>query len=111
MIVEFVAQLLKQAVDREADFFSVYRAGFNLIDIEQGVEHACHRAQGFIKAANQHLASLGLNMLSQQALQQDKRLQRLGTLAAGVGGARMIPAAIPVNWDRFRSSEIRYGPA
>jgi len=40
MIVEFLAQLIEQIVYGKNRFFRLDHARFDLVDVEQGVEHA-----------------------------------------------------------------------
>ena len=51
VVGELVPQPVKQIVDRETDHFGVNGARFDLVDVEQRVQHARHGAQASRRAA------------------------------------------------------------
>ena len=81
-----VGQLLPEAVEqiihRDVGDFGLNGAHLDLIDVEQRVQHAGHRAQSFVDANDQTLGPVAFDLLGQQALKQGKRLQRLTQIVA-----------------------------
>src|SRR6185437_10123382 len=53
MVGEFIPQPLEQVIDRKIGELGVYRPGFELVDVEQRVEHARHGGGGFVEAPDQ----------------------------------------------------------
>ena len=62
--------------------FGLNGAHLDLIDVEQRVQHARHRAQSFVDASDQTLGFVAFHLLGQQALKQSERLQRLSQIVA-----------------------------
>ena len=63
----------------------MHDAGLDLVDVEQRVQHARHRAQRLVEPREQLLLPLAFHRLGQQSLQQGQRLQRLAQIVAGGG--------------------------
>ena len=88
MVVELVTQSVEQVLDREADELGMDGAGFELVDVEQRVEHARHGGGGFVEARNQGQRFLLLvvsDFPGQNAAHQAEGLQRLAKVVAGGG--------------------------
>ncbi len=58
------------------------RAGLDLIDVEQRVQHARHGTQRLIQSADQLSGLVAFDVLSQQSLHQREGLQRLAKVVA-----------------------------
>ena len=82
MVSQFVPQAVEQVVHGEVDDFRLNGAHFDLIDVEQRIQHARHGAQSFIDAPDQLLRLLPDHLLGQQALEQGERLQWLSQIVA-----------------------------
>ena len=80
-----VLHFLEQALDRKIDDCQAHDPGFELVDVEQLVEHARHRAHRLIEPAHQLQRGFVVNALFQHALQQADRLQGLAQIMAGGG--------------------------
>ena len=82
MIGQLVPEAVEQFVHRDVGHFGLNGAHLDLIDVEQRVQHARHRAQGFVDASDQTLRLVAFHLLGQQALKQGERLQRLAQIMA-----------------------------
>ncbi len=82
-IVELVAQTIEQIADGKGHGLSLDDARLDLVDVEQGVQHARHGAERLFEARNQLLGFFAFDRLGQQLLQQRQRLQRLAQVMAG----------------------------
>lgn len=58
---KFVSQHIEQIANGESNFFNPNSAGINLIDVQQGIQHAGHARQGLIESGHQFLCSLTLD--------------------------------------------------
>ena len=74
MISQFFPQTVEQLIHRDVDDFGLNGAHFNLVDVEQRIQHPRHGAQSFVDAPDQFLGLLPDHLLGQQALKQGKRL-------------------------------------
>ena len=83
VIGQFVPEAVEQLVHGEVGCFGLNGAHFDLIDVEQRIQHSRHGAQSFVDAADQLLGLLPDHLLGQQALKQGERLQRLSQIMAG----------------------------
>jgi hypothetical protein len=96
VIGEFVPQPVEQFVEPEIDRRGAYRAGLDLVDVEQGVQHAGHGAQRLVEPAHEALGALALDMFFEQAVEQGQGLQRLAQIVTrrgeepGFGGVGQI---------------------
>ena len=82
LIGEGVAQPFENLRDRKLQHFGVDGAGLDLVDVEQRVEHARHRADRLVDLGEQLLRLLALDLLGEQALKQSERLHRLAEVVA-----------------------------
>ena len=88
MVSKFIAQPVKQIIDREIDELRMYRPGFQLIDVEQRVEHARHGGGRLVEARDERQ---GLFLLvvpdfpCQDTAHQAEGLQRLPEVVARGG--------------------------
>src|ERR1700739_1897492 len=82
---ELRLQMLEQYIDREIDHLSADDPGLELVDVEERVQHARHRAHSFVESADQAQGGFVLNLLRQYFMQQADRLQRLAQIMAGGG--------------------------
>ena len=62
--------------------FGLNGAHFDLVDVEQRIQHARHGAQCVIDAPDQLLSLVADDFLRQQALEEGERLQRLSQIVA-----------------------------
>ena len=85
MIGELIPQSVKQTFDWETDHFGADSADFELVYVQQRVQHARHSTQRPIEACDQLLCSLPLDGIRQQPLKQCKRLERLAEVMARGG--------------------------
>ena len=83
VIGELGSHLLEQAVDRKIDGRGAHDPSFELVDVEQLVEHARHRAHRFIEPVHEAQGCRIVNALFQHPLQQAYGLQRLAQVVAG----------------------------
>ena len=96
MIGQFAPEAVEYIAHGELGGFDLDRPDFDLIDVEQGVQHARHRAERFIDPADQLLLLLPSHFLGQQRLEQGQRLQGLAQIMARrgekarLGGARRL---------------------
>ena len=65
--------------------FRANHAGLDLVDVEQRVEHAGHRAQRLADPRDHLALPLAFDRARQQPLKQRQRLQRLAQVVAGGG--------------------------
>src|SRR6185369_4812961 len=77
MIREFYAQLLEEFTDWEVGLFRTNDAGFDLVDIEESVEHAQHDIRGLVELSNQRQCILLLDFLGQSSSHQAQGLKQL----------------------------------
>ena len=66
---ELGAQLLEHRIDREIDHLAADDPGLELVDVEQRVEHARHRAHGLVEPADQPQGGFVLDLLCQYFVQ------------------------------------------
>ena len=85
VVGQFLPEAVKQVVHREVADFGLNGADFDLVDVEQRVQHARHGAQSVIDAADQLLGLLSDDLLRQQALE---RARGFAMAAAGRGSPR-----------------------
>ncbi len=78
-------QFHEQVIDREKRDLGADRARFDLVDIEQRVEHARHRHERLADPRHQFPLPLAFDRARQKPLQQSERLQRLAQVMAGGG--------------------------
>ncbi len=96
MIDKLIPQLLQQTCDREIDDLGVDRTRFDLVDIEQRVQHSRHRAERLVQTRNKFPGLFRLDILCQQSLHQSQGLQWLAQIVAccgeepRFGGIRLI---------------------
>ena len=82
MVSQFAPEPVKEIVHGEVDCLGPYGAHFDLIDVEQRIQHAGHGAQRFIDAGDQFLSPLPDDLLGQQTLEQREGLHRLPQIVA-----------------------------
>ena len=85
MVRKFIPQPVKQITDREIDELRVYRPGFQLIDVEQRVEHARHSGGRLIETRDERQGLFLLAVLDlpcQDTSHQTEGLQRLPEVVA-----------------------------
>ncbi len=85
LIGELVLQAQQQIPDREGHRFGADRPFLDLIDVEQGVQHAGHGVQGIAQLADLLGRDLALGAFGQEPLEQGEGLQRLAKIVAGGG--------------------------
>ena len=83
MIRELGPHFVEQALDRKIDDGWAHDPGFDLVDVEQLVEHARHRAHRLVEPVDQLQRWLIANSLFQHALEQAYGLKRLAQIMAG----------------------------
>ena len=66
---ELRPQLLDHGIDREIDHLSADDPGLELVDVEERVEHARHRAHGLVEPADQLQGGFVLDLLCQYFVQ------------------------------------------
>src|ERR1700691_3173697 len=79
---ELVREIVEQIIDLEPRHIGLDRAGLDLVDIEQSVQHLRHGAQCFVQPRDQSYRPVALDGLGQQSLQQRQRLERLTEVMA-----------------------------
>src|ERR1700683_1978680 len=85
MIGKFITQFVKEMIDPEAGQFGAHRPGFQLIDVEQGVEHPRHGGGRLVETRDerQRFFLLVIADLSRQnAAHEAERLQWLPKIMA-----------------------------
>ena len=70
VIGELGPQLLEQALDRKIDDRRAHDPGFELVDVEQLVEHARHRAHRLVEPVHELQRCFIVNAFFQHPLQQ-----------------------------------------
>ena len=85
MIAEVGVKMLEQISQCKALNIRVDDAGFELIDIEERVQHSRHDANRRVETLQQRLRFQPVGLFSQQSLQKPDRLQRLSQIMAGGG--------------------------
>ena len=84
-IGRLVAQVIQHIRHGEVGQLGIDRAGLDLVDVEQHIQHARQRPQRLIEPGQQAFGPLATDGLRQQFLQQGQRLQRLAQIVAGGG--------------------------
>ena len=82
MIGQFIPQAIKQFIHADRDDFGLNGAHFNLVDVEERIQHPGHGVQSFVDASDQFLRLRPDHILGEQALKQGKRLQWLAQIMA-----------------------------
>ena len=72
-----------RALDRKIDDRRAHDPGFELVDVEQLVEHARHRAHRLVEPADELQRWFIANALFQHALEQAYGLKRLAQIMTG----------------------------
>ena len=85
MVSQFLPKAIKQAVHRNVGDFRLNGTNFDLVDVEQRIQHARHGAQCVIDAPDQLLSLFVNDSLRQQALEEGEGLQRLSEIVARRG--------------------------
>ena len=85
VVSQFLPKAIKQAVHRNVGDFRLNGTNFDLIDVEQRIQHARHGAQCVIDAPDQLLSLFVNDFLRQQALEEGEGLQRLSEIVARRG--------------------------
>ena len=80
---KFIAQPVEHVIQRKLRQPGLDHAGFDLVDVQQRIEHARHGMQCLFKPKQQIGFARAIHRLSQQAGQQRQRLQRLAQVMAG----------------------------
>jgi hypothetical protein len=63
VVCQLVPEVIKQLVHREVGFFRLYGSRFNLVDVQQGIQHSRHGAQSFVDSPDQLLGLLPDHLL------------------------------------------------
>ena len=82
---ELAVQPVQQRPDAALHHLGLHDASLDLVQVQQGVQHAGHGAQGFVQACDQPDGLVARDGPGQQPLQQRQRLQRLAQVVAGRG--------------------------
>ena len=77
IIGKFDPQLLENVIDRKIDLFRADHASLELVDVEEGVQHARHGVRRFVELCDQLQAFLVVDLLGQNSPSQAESLQRL----------------------------------
>ena len=107
MVSQFLPEAIKQAVDRNVGDFRLNGTNFDLVDVEQRIQHARHGAQRVIDATDQLLSLFANDSFLEQALEEGERLQGLpeivarGCEKARLGDARQFRLSLG-GGERFR---------
>ncbi len=111
LVGERAAQIAEQVVEREIDRLRPHHAGLDLIDVEQRIEHARHRADGVLQAADEVFQRRPGDPLRQQPLDQRQGLQRLAQIVAGGGQEMGLGDIGPLRLARGRLQRLGRVPA
>ena len=85
VIAEFGSETIEQRIDRKDHDLRIDDARFQLVDVEQRVQHARHDSKRLVELADQRQGVLVLDRLRQYSAQQAEGLQRLAQIVAGGG--------------------------
>ena len=85
MVGELGSKAIEQGADLKLDDIRTDDPRLELVDVEQRIQHARHRAERLLELRDQPGAALVLDPLSQYPAQQAECLQRLAQVMAGGG--------------------------
>ena len=85
VIGEFGLEPLEQSIDRKDDDLGIDDPGFQLVDVEQCVQHARHDLERLVELADQRQGAFFLDRLRQYSAQKAQSLQRLAQIVTGGG--------------------------
>ena len=85
MIGEFGLEPFEQRIDRKDHDLRIDDPGFQLVDVEQRVQHARHDLKRLVELADQRQGAFFLDRLRQYPTQKAEGLQRLAQIVTGGG--------------------------
>src|SRR5471032_224959 len=76
-IVKFILHLIKKITNRKTNQLRMNRSGFDLVNVQQRVQHAGHRAQDMLETLDHLLCNIAFHGVRERTLKQDKSLEWL----------------------------------
>ena len=102
VIAEFGSEAIEQRIDRKDHDLRIDDPGFELIDVEQRVQHARHDLKRLVELADQRQGGFVLDRLRQNTAQQADGLQRLAQIVTGGGEKTRFAEIGPLRLQTWR---------